>query len=86
MPNSYQLAKARRIAASMKKQDQRKIDEAIAGYVVEGIRIGEPPVAGDKVTGIDVRFGDEGPGGSWSRLAEQTIEQRHIDLAAKWLA
>jgi hypothetical protein len=65
----------------MKKQT--KLDEAIAAYVYEGLRIGEPPKAGDTVSGIDVRHGNEGPN-SWTRYRQLTIEQRHIDMARSW--
>ena len=58
-------------------QQQAKIDRNVAGIIWEGRRAYN---IGDSIQ-VEYRMGDEGPG-SWSRTTA-TIEQKHIDMAAK---
>jgi peptide subunit release factor RF-3 len=69
-------------ARSMDAKDQTKLDEAIAGRVYDALPHGGFEV-GDTIE-VDVRFGDEGGPDNWTRC-EATVEQRHIDLAKRWV-
>jgi hypothetical protein len=67
----------------MDAKSRTKLDEAIAARVYDALPHGGF-TPGDTIE-VDVRFGDEGPADdSWTRC-EATVEQRHIDLAKRWL-